>query len=131
MTMVTALASLYTKNPARSDTAMTGEITLTGLVLPIGGVKEKVLAARRAGIKRVILPKANQKDLRDLPEDVRNGDGVHLRRACRAGSRTDDPRPAAQSVGSGELSGESIQREAPVSGMDAGAFYACMFLLLG
>ena len=69
--MVTALASLYTDRPARSDTAMTGEITLTGLVLPIGGVKEKVLAARRAGIRRVILPKANEKDLRELPEEVR------------------------------------------------------------
>jgi ATP-dependent Lon protease len=69
--LVTALASLYTKRPARSDTAMTGEITLTGLVLPIGGVKEKVLGARRAGIRRVILPKANAKDLRDLPDEVR------------------------------------------------------------
>ena len=69
--MTTALASLYSGKPARSDTAMTGEVTLTGLVLPIGGVKEKVLAARRAGIKRVILPRGNQKDLRDLPEDVR------------------------------------------------------------
>jgi ATP-dependent Lon protease len=71
VTMVTALASLYTKIAACGDTAMTGEVTLTGLVLPIGGVKEKVLAARRAGIKRVILPRANQKDLRDLPDIVR------------------------------------------------------------
>jgi ATP-dependent Lon protease len=71
ITMATALASLYTNCPARSDIAMTGEITLTGLVLPIGGVKEKVLAARRAGIRCVILPKENQKDLRDLPEHVR------------------------------------------------------------
>jgi ATP-dependent Lon protease len=70
--MVTALASLYAKTPARNDTAMTGEITLSGLVLPIGGVREKVLAARRSGIRRVILPKDNEKDLRDLPENVRH-----------------------------------------------------------
>ncbi len=72
VTMATALASVYAGVPARQDTAMTGEITLTGLVLPIGGLKEKVLAARRAGLKRVIVPRANQKDLRDLPEEVRN-----------------------------------------------------------
>jgi ATP-dependent Lon protease len=72
VTMATALASLYTKFPARSDTAMTGEVTLTGLVLPIGGLKEKVLAARRAGIKRIVMPKANQKDLREIPEQVRS-----------------------------------------------------------
>lgn len=71
VTMATALTSLYTKSPVRSDTAMTGEVTLTGLVLPIGGVKEKVLAAWRAGIRRVILPKANESDLRDLPDNVR------------------------------------------------------------
>jgi ATP-dependent Lon protease len=69
--MAAALASLYTRNPVRSDTAMTGEITLSGLVLPVGGVKEKVLAARRAGICRLVLPKPNQKDLRDLPEELR------------------------------------------------------------
>src|SRR5580704_2482346 len=71
VTMTTALASIYSGVPARQDTAMTGEITLTGLVLPIGGLKEKVLAARRAGLKRVIVPRGNQKDLRDLPEEVR------------------------------------------------------------
>lgn len=71
ITMAVTMTSVYTACPVRSDTAMTGEITLTGLVLPIGGVKEKVLAARRAGMKRVILPKANQKDLRDVPETVR------------------------------------------------------------
>lgn len=71
VTIVSALASLYTGKPVRSDTAMTGEVTLAGLVLPIGGVKEKVLAARRTGIKRVILPKDNEKDIRELPENVR------------------------------------------------------------
>jgi ATP-dependent Lon protease len=71
VTMTTALASIYSGVPARQDTAMTGEITLTGLVLPIGGLKEKVLAARRAGLKRVIVPRGNQKDLRDLPDEVR------------------------------------------------------------
>ncbi|MGE5569384.1 MAG: endopeptidase La [Rhodospirillales bacterium] len=71
ITMATAMASLYTQTPARPDTAMTGEITLTGLVLPIGGVKEKVLAARRAGVSRIILPRGNEKDLPDLPDEVR------------------------------------------------------------
>jgi ATP-dependent Lon protease len=69
--MATVLATVYTNQPARSDTAMTGEITLSGLVLPIGGVKEKVLAARAAGLRRVILPRANEKDLVELPEKVR------------------------------------------------------------
>ncbi|MCS6885770.1 MAG: endopeptidase La [Acidobacteriota bacterium] len=71
VTMATALASLYLKTPMRTDTAMTGEITLSGLVLPIGGVKEKLLAARRAGLKRIILPKGNEKDLRKLPDELR------------------------------------------------------------
>jgi ATP-dependent Lon protease len=67
LTMTAALASLYSGLPTRGDTAMTGEITLSGLVLPVGGIKEKVLAARRADIHRIILPAENKKDLRDLP----------------------------------------------------------------
>jgi ATP-dependent Lon protease len=69
--MITALVSLFRNEPVRSDVAMTGEITLTGRVLAIGGVKEKVLAAHRAGIKTVILPSENRKDLEDIPSDVR------------------------------------------------------------
>jgi ATP-dependent Lon protease len=69
--IVSALASLFSGRPVRSDTAMTGEITLTGLVLPVGGIKGKVLAARRAGIKRVVLPKRNEPDLKDVPEEAR------------------------------------------------------------
>jgi ATP-dependent Lon protease len=69
--MATALTSLYTQRPTRNDTAMTGEISLTGLVLPVGGIKEKVLAAHRAGIRQVILPRDNEKDLRDVPDSVR------------------------------------------------------------
>ena len=71
VTMATAIASLLSGRRARPDTAMTGEITLTGLVLPVGGIKEKVLGARRLGFQRVILPRQNEKDLEDLPEDVR------------------------------------------------------------
>jgi ATP-dependent Lon protease len=78
VTITTAMASLYTGLPARSDIAMTGEVTLAGLVLPIGGVKEKVLAARRAGIHRVILPQGNKKDLRDLPDHVRQEMQFHF-----------------------------------------------------
>jgi ATP-dependent Lon protease len=70
ITMATALASLLTKTPARGDVAMTGEITLRGKVLPIGGVKEKVLAAHRLGIRTIILPRDNEKDLADVPEDI-------------------------------------------------------------
>ncbi|ABA57880.1 Peptidase S16, ATP-dependent protease La [Nitrosococcus oceani ATCC 19707] len=71
VTMASALTSAYAHQPVRSDTAMTGEITLSGLVLPVGGIKEKVLAAHRSGIQRIILPKENEKDLREIPEHVR------------------------------------------------------------
>ena len=70
ITMATALVSVLSQRPVRKDTAMTGEITLRGNVLPIGGLKEKVLAARRARIKRVIVPAPNERDLEDLPQEV-------------------------------------------------------------
>ena len=71
VTMATALVSALSGRPARHDIAMTGEITLSGRVLPIGGVKEKVLGAVRAGIQRIILPQQNVANLEDLPEEVR------------------------------------------------------------
>lgn len=69
--MATALTSAYGRWSVHSNTAMTGEITLSGLVLPVGGIKEKVLAAHRSGIRRIILPKENEKDLQEIPEHVR------------------------------------------------------------
>ncbi|WP_189212424.1 endopeptidase La [Actinokineospora fastidiosa] len=78
VTMTTALASLLSGRPVRSDVAMTGEVSLTGRVLPIGGVKQKLLAAHRAGITTVLLPSRNEPDLDDVPESVRSALTVHL-----------------------------------------------------
>jgi len=78
ITMTTALASLLSGRPVRHDVGMTGEITLQGRVLPIGGVKQKVLAAHAAGLREVILPERNRGDLEDVPEDVRAEMRFHL-----------------------------------------------------
>jgi ATP-dependent Lon protease len=78
VTMTTALVSLLTGRPVRSSVGMTGEVTLQGLVLPIGGVKQKVLAAHRMGLTEVILPRRNQKDLDDVPQSVRDAMTFHL-----------------------------------------------------
>jgi ATP-dependent Lon protease len=78
ITMVTALASLLTGRPVREQLGMTGEVTLQGKVLPIGGVKQKLLAAHRAGLKEVILPRRNEPDLDDVPESVRSDIDIHL-----------------------------------------------------
>jgi len=72
ITIATSLASLLTRIPVRSDIAMTGEVTLRGKVLPIGGVKEKVLAAHRVGIRTILLPKDNEKDLADIPQEIQS-----------------------------------------------------------
>ena len=69
--MVTSIVSSITKIPVNKEIAMTGEVTVTGQVLPIGGLKEKLLAAHRAGVKKVLIPKENEKDLVDIPQKVR------------------------------------------------------------
>ena len=79
VTMATALVSELTRRPVRGDVAMTGEITLSGSVLPVGGIKEKVLAAKRAGVSEIILPRQNEKDVKeDLDDELRAGLTIHL-----------------------------------------------------
>jgi len=78
ITLATAMVSALTGRPARHDIAMTGEITLRGKVLPIGGIKEKLLAAHRFGLKTIILSKENEKDLADIPDEVREDLTIHV-----------------------------------------------------
>ncbi len=101
VTMTTALVSLLTDTPVRSNVGMTGEVTLQGLVLPIGGVKQKVLAAHRAGLTEVILPKRNEGDLEDVPEQVREQITFHVAEDVRdvlaVALRAEDAAPVASS----------------------------------
>jgi ATP-dependent Lon protease len=78
VTILTALASLLTCRPIKSDVAMTGEVTLRGAVLPVGGIKEKILAASRNGIKQIILPERNRNDLAEIPEKIKDQLQFHL-----------------------------------------------------
>ena len=99
VTMVTALASLLTGRPVRAEVGMTGEVTLTGRVLPIGGVKQKLLAAHRAGLTEVILPARNEPDLDDVPAEVlgdaHRAPGRRRRRRPRPGPPAGDaPAPS-------------------------------------
>ena len=93
--MVTALVSLLSGRPVRSSVGMTGEVTLQGKVLPIGGVKQKLLAAHRAGLTEVILPYRNEADLEDLPASVRQAMTVHLVKDVREViEKALEPKPA-------------------------------------
>ena len=94
ITMATAMVSALTGIPVRKDVAMTGEITLRGRVLPIGGLKSKILAAHLAGAKIVILPRKNEKDLRDIPEEIRKSIKLDPRRLDGAGARGGPPAQA-------------------------------------
>jgi len=78
VTITVALVSLFSGRRVKSDLAMTGEMSLQGLVLPVGGIKEKVMAAHRNGLKQVILPKKNQQDLEEVPEDLQKEITVHF-----------------------------------------------------
>jgi ATP-dependent Lon protease len=100
--MVVALASLAVGRPVRSDVAMTGEITLRGAVLPVGGIREKILAAHRAGIRRVLLPRRNEADLEDVPTELRGEIAfVLLDRVEQAVVEALEPSPATVGAGLG------------------------------
>ncbi len=105
--MFMALVSLMTNRNVRNDTAMTGEISLRGLVLPVGGIKEKVVAAHRAGIRRVMLPARNRKDFEDIPEEVRQQlTFVWLERVDEAAAAALEPQPSSE----GAASSQSVMR---------------------
>jgi len=77
LTIAVALISLLTDRPCRRDTALTGELTLSGRILPVGGIREKVLAAHRAGVKAVIFPARNEADIKDIPDDIKKDLTIH------------------------------------------------------
>ena len=112
--MIAALSSLLSQRCVRPDVAMTGEITLRGLVLPVGGIKEKMLAAHRAGIKRIVLPERNEKDVVDVPEEIRDEmDIVYVKTVgdVLGAVFTDEP-PVVAGEGSSRAEGESASGEA-------------------
>lgn len=112
-TMVTSLLSLALDRPVRPNVAMTGEVSLTGIVLPIGGVKEKVVAAQRAGVRHIILPDANQRDFLELPENLREGLEVHF-------AKTYEDVYAVAFGGGGAEAGAGGSARAPGGGAGAG-----------
>jgi ATP-dependent Lon protease len=119
--IVSAFASLCSGRAVRSDTAMTGEITLSGLVFPVGGIKGKVLAAKRAGIKRVVLPKRNEPDVKDIPEEALQGlEIVFVQTVDEALQQTLTPPPAAKEPAD-ELGTPPPGKDAGLDGSEARA----------
>jgi ATP-dependent Lon protease len=117
VTMATAIVSAARGVPVRSDVAMTGEITLSGLILPVGGIREKSLAARRQGIKTVVLPQMNSQDLVELPEEVRRDMTFVPAATLEDVLRVAIPDVvAAADEGSGAASGESPAAAAAAAG---------------
>jgi ATP-dependent Lon protease len=116
ITMATTLVSALCRIPVRKDVAMTGEITLRGRVLPIGGLKEKVLAAHRGGIKKVIIPKENAKDIREIPKKVREKLQIvvvdHADEVLREALVVDRPDEFLKRVRQAELPAEEAQAQA-------------------
>jgi len=111
VTMLTALASLATGRPVRSDLAMTGELTLRGKVLPIGGLKEKILAAHRAGIKTILIPRQNERDLEDVPPELLDSiEIVPVDTAEEVLDQALEP-PMPRRVGKGKASSKSSRAE--------------------
>jgi len=113
--IVASLVSVFTGRAARADTAMTGEITLRGKVLPVGGIKEKVLAARRAGIRRVLLPDWNRNDLEEIPEAHRKGlEFVFVKTVEEVLEQAFAPAPSHTRAGTEQKASRTLRRAAPV-----------------
>ena len=121
--MCTAVVSVVTGIPVRADVAMTGEITLRGQVLPIGGLKEKLLAAHRGGIKHVVIPSENEKDLREIPDNVKENLTIHAVKWMDevlhiALERLPEPRLADESDDEGEERSKSDPASLPEAGIN-------------
>ena len=120
VSMLTALVSIYTQRRVKHDLAMTGEITLRGLVLPVGGIKEKVLAAKRAGIKQVVLPQKNERDIKEIKEEALEGLKInYIKRMQEVLKLTLAKKPITDPVSLFTIPDSEKQRQPPANGAEA------------